>query len=183
MDGGTFIYNFEMAVSLSLEGLLRIFREGRADHLARISEYFGELAEQSEMIAAPWKDIANALQVQLQARSRGAENVSIMPDFCLVEALSNVAGMGGMRVHYRSLSKTLDGHVKQEVLDRIADAIGTVLRDRDAARSAYDELIRQSSSGGSVAPAELRAVIKRVETLLTTAAQLKAIVSSTKVNL
>jgi hypothetical protein len=174
MDGGTFIYNFEMAVSLSLEGLLRIFREGRADHLARISEYFGELAEQSEMIAAPWKDIANALQVQLQARSRGAENVSIMPDFCLVEALSNVAGMGGMRVHYRSLSKTLDG---------IADAIGTVLRDRDAARSAYDELIRQSSSGGSVAPAELRAVIKRVETLLTTAAQLKAIVSSTKVNL
>jgi hypothetical protein len=107
----------------------------------------------------------------------------MMPDFCLVEAYSNVAGTAGMQVHYRSLSKTLGGHVKQDVLDGIADAIGTVLRDRDTARSAYDELVRHSSSGAPIAPAQLRAVMKRVETLLVTVAQLKAIVTSTKVNL
>jgi hypothetical protein len=101
----------------------------------------------------------------------------------MVEACSNVASAAGMRVYYGALTKTVGGHVKQDVLDGVANAIGTVLRDRGTARSAYDELTRRNSSGESISPAELRAVMKRVETLLAAVAKSKAIVSSAKVHL
>jgi hypothetical protein len=46
LEAGAFIYNFGMGVSLGLEGLYRIFRERKAKHIERISDYLAEVAEQ-----------------------------------------------------------------------------------------------------------------------------------------
>jgi hypothetical protein len=104
-------------------------------------------------------------------------------DFSLVDAAVNVAGRAGMEMSYRLLSKTLGGRVQKDILDSLVDSIGAVLRDRDAARFAYDDVVRQDSIGVAVSSAELRNLMGRVQKLLSSIAELNSIVHSAKARL